>query len=406
MLRRVVIVGAGQAGVQAALSLRDGGFDGEVILLGEEPGWPYQKPPLSKAYLLGQLDETGILLKSPKVYSDYRIDLRDGVQVAALDRAERCVRLAAGAPVAFDHLILATGARQRPLTAPGAGLNGVYPLRSLAHAETLAAAMAGASRAVVVGGGFIGLEFAAVARAKGLDVTVVEIGPRTMARALSGPMSEYLEARHRDWGVSFRLGVGVEAIDGADQVASVQLTDGTRLAADLVLVGTGVEPNAELAAAAGLEVADGIVVDAALSTSDAAISAIGDCARHPSRFHAAGVARIESVQNATDQGRFVAARLLGQTTPYEAVPWFWSDQGDVKLQIAGLGAGHDACVVRGDPASGAFSVFCFREDRLMAVESVNRGADHVLARRLIGTRAAVTPGAVQDPDTPLKSLLS
>ena len=408
MTEKVVIVGSGQAGIQAALSLRDEGFEGSIRIVGEEPGLPYQRPPLSKAYLLGRLDDEGVLLKTAQLYEDYRLDLSFGVRAEAIDRAARRVRLSNGEAAAFDHLILATGARNRTLDVPGADLDGVLTLRTLNHAKDLVARLDGAKRVVVVGAGFIGLEFAAVAAAKGIKVVVVEAAPRPMARALSPEMSRFFEARHTAWGVGFIFDATVRAIAGeGGKVAGVDLADGPSIPADLVLVGVGVAPNTELAAEAGLATDNGVLVDDRLITSDPAISAIGDCARHPNRFSAAGPVLVESVQNATDQGRAVAARIAGKPVKaYDAAPWFWSDQGDLKLQIAGLGAGHETAVVRGDPATGAFSVFCFKGGRLLAVESVNRGPDHIMARRLLAARANITPEQAADEATPLKAWLA
>ncbi|WP_395673410.1 NAD(P)/FAD-dependent oxidoreductase, partial [Phenylobacterium sp.] len=387
MTARVVIAGTGQAGVQTAFSLRDDGYDGEIVLLGEEPGLPYQRPPLSKSYLLGKLDETGVLLKGANLYGENRITLRDGVSVQAIDRPGRSVRLSSGEDLSYDHLVLATGARQRALGVPGEALDGVLTLRTIVDARGLKARLEGVRRAVVVGAGFIGLEFAAVARAQGVEVTVVELAPRPLSRALSAEMSLFFHERHLAWGVDFIFGALLEEIRGeGGRVTGVRLQNGVDVPADLVLVGVGVIPNAELAADAGLLVENGVVVDAHMRTTDPAILAVGDCAAHPNPFSAVGPVRVESVQNATDQGRCAAATIVGTPQPYAAVPWFWSDQADLKLQMAGLSTGHDTAVVRGDPAKGAFSVFCFKDGRLLAVESVNKGPDHVMARRLIAAQ--------------------
>jgi 3-phenylpropionate/trans-cinnamate dioxygenase ferredoxin reductase subunit len=406
MTARVVIVGTGQAGVQTAFSLRDDGYEGEIVLIGEEPGLPYQRPPLSKSYLLGKLDETGVLLKGADLYGENRLILRDGVTVQAIDRPGRTVRLSSGEDLSYDHLVLATGARQRALGVPGEDLDGVLTLRTIVDARGLKARLEGVRRAVVVGAGFIGLEFAAVARAQGVEVTVVELAPRPLGRALSAEMASFFQERHRTWGVDFIFGALIEEILGKDgRVTGVRLKDGRDVPADLVLVGVGVLPNAELAADAGLLVDNGVVVDEHMRTTDPAILAVGDCATHPNPFSAVGPVRVESVQNATDQGRCAAATIVGLPQPYAAVPWFWSDQGDLKLQMAGLSTGHDAAVVRGDRAQGAFSVFCFKDGRLLAVESVNRGPDHVMARRLIAAQAPITPEQAADEALPLKSFL-
>ena len=403
----IVIVGAGQAGFQAAASLREAGFSGSLTLVGEEAALPYQRPPLSKAYLAGKTDARGLLLRQESFFAEHRIDHRSGTRVTAIDRAERSLLLSEGGPLAYDHLILATGTRNRALPVPGADLAGVRQLRSLDDADALRSAIEGIRRIVVVGAGFIGLEFAAVCAARGLSVTVIEAAERVMVRAVSPETSEAFRAFHEEAGVRFLFGAGVTAIEGeAGQVAVVRTADGQALPADLVLVGIGVVPNQELAAEAGLAVRDGIEVDAFLATGDPAISAIGDCVRFPSRF-ATGMpggdrVRIESVQNAVDQGRCLAARLTGRAAAYDAVPWFWSDQGPRKLQIAGLAAPGDASVLR--RIGAGFSVFRFRDDALSAVESVDRPADHMAARRLLASGKALTPEQAADPNFDLKAL--
>ena len=392
----VVIIGAGQAGLQAAASARDEGYAGKIVLIGEEPFAPYQRPPLSKAYLKGEMDEEGLELRGADFYAEAGVELRTGVRATAIDRAARTVALSDGAAVAYDKLVLATGARNRPLNVPGADLAGVMFLRGLADAQAIKAACLRGRRAVVIGAGFIGLEFAAVAAGKGLDVTVIEIAPRVMGRALSAPMSDFFADRHRAMGVKLRLGEGVQAIAGeGGQVAGVVLAGGETLSADLVLIGIGVLPDIALAEAAGLDTADGVLVDAQLLTSDPVIVAIGDLALHPSRFAPRPV-RLESVQNAIDQGRAVGAGLAGAPAIYDKVPWFWSDQGPYKLQMAGLNIDADQAVLRGDPATETFSVFLFRAGALIAVESVNRPVDHMAARRLLTLGVAITPSQAAD----------
>ncbi|QIJ73852.1 FAD-dependent oxidoreductase [Methylobacterium sp. NI91] len=403
----IVIVGAGQAGFQAAASLREAGFAGSLTLVGEEAALPYQRPPLSKAYLAGKTDARGLLLRQESYFAEHRIDHRSGTRVAAIDRAERRVQLSDGGHLAYDHLILATGTRNRALPVPGADLAGVRQLRSLDDADALRTAIEGVRRIVVVGAGFIGLEFAAVCAARGLSVTVIEAAERVMARAVAPETSEAFRAFHEEAGVRFLFGAGVTAIEGeGGRASAIRTADGQSLPADLVLVGIGVVPNQELAAEAGLAVRDGIEVDAVLATDDPAISAIGDCVRFPSRF-AAGMpegdrVRIESVQNAVDQGRCLAARLTGRAAAYDAVPWFWSDQGPRKLQIAGLAAPGDASVLR--RIGAGFSVFRFRGAALSAVESVDRPADHMAARRLLALGKALTPDQAADPSFDLKAL--
>ncbi|QGY05740.1 pyridine nucleotide-disulfide oxidoreductase [Methylobacterium mesophilicum SR1.6/6] len=403
----IVVAGAGQAGFQLAASLREGGFREPITLVGDETALPYQRPPLSKAYLAGKTDPEGLLLRPPGFFAEHAIDHRPGIRAVAIDRAERGLELSDGTRLSYDHLVLATGARNRPLPVSGADLDGVRQLRGLADADALKAAIEAARAIVVVGAGFIGLEFAAVAAARGLCVTVIEAAERPMARAVSAEMGDFFRAAQAAMGVRFLFGAGVTAILGRDgRVAGVALADGRELPADLVLVGIGVLPNRELAVAAGLPAEDGVRVDAFLATPDPAISAIGDCARFPSPFARGltpdGTVRIESVQNAIDQGRCLAARLTGRPAAYGALPWFWSDQGPHKLQIAGLSGPGDASVVRG--SGSAFSVFRFRDGRLSAVESVDRAGDHMIARRLLAAGTPLTPEQAADPGFDLKAL--
>ncbi len=403
----IVVAGAGQAGFQLAASLREGGFRDPITLIGDETALPYQRPPLSKAYLAGKTDQEGLFLRQPGFFAEHAITHRPGIRATGIDRSERRLHLSDGESLGYDHLVLATGARNRTLPVPGAELDGVRQLRGLADADALKAAIASARDIVVVGAGFIGLEFAAVAAARGLSVTVIEAADRPMARAVSPEIGQFFQGAHEAMGVRFAFGAGVAAILGRDgRVASVALADGRELEADLVLVGIGVLPNRELAADADLPAEDGVRVDAFLATPDPAISAIGDCARFPSPFaHGLtpdGTVRIESVQNAIDQGRCLAARLVGRPAPYGALPWFWSDQGPHKLQIAGLAGPGDASVVRG--SGPAFSVFRFRDSVLSAVESVDRAADHMIARRLLAARTALTPDQAADPAFDLKAL--
>jgi 3-phenylpropionate/trans-cinnamate dioxygenase ferredoxin reductase subunit len=397
------IVGAGQGGFQVASSLRQEGFGGRVVLIGDEPVLPYQRPPLSKSYLAGDSGLDELWLRPEAFYEKQRIDYLPGEAVAAIDRPGRRLRLASGRELACDHIVLATGARNRPLPVPGAELDGVMGLRTLADADALKRRLAEARDVVVIGAGFIGLEFASVAIGAGAAVHVVEVTQQPMGRVVSAPVSKFFTAAHREWGATISLGAAASRICGvAGRVAGVETTDGRRLPADLVIVCIGVVPNSELAAAAGLAVANGVAVDDGLVTDEAAILAIGDCASYPTRF-AAGRVRLESVQNAVDQARCAAARIVGKPSPYDKVPWFWSDQGDLKLQIAGLVAGHDAAIVRGDPESRSFSVFCFREGRLAGVESVNRPADHIAARRILAGPPGLSPEQAADPDYDLRA---
>ena len=399
----VAIVGTGQAGFQAATSLRQDGFAGHIVLIGDEPVSPYQRPPLSKSYLAGDSGLDELWLRPDSFYAKQEIELIAGEAVTAIDRAGRRLQLASGVELGWDHLVLATGARYRPLAAPGAELDGVLPLRTLADADVLRERLDKASEIVVVGAGFIGLEFASVAIARGAGVHIIEVTHHPMGRVVSAPISRFFTDAHRRWGAQISLGTGVSRILGTGgRVTGVETTDGRQLPADLVLICIGVIPNAELADEAGLAVDNGIVVDECLGTVDPGIVAIGDCANFPTPF-AVGRVRLESVQNAVDQGRSVAAHIAGHRAPYNKVPWFWSDQGDLKLQIAGITIGHDASVLRGDPAARNFSVFCFRGGRLIGVESVNRTADHVIARRLLAGDPALSPEQAADESFDLRA---
>lgn len=400
----VVIVGSGQGGFQAAASLREEGYGGPITLIGEEPGLPYQRPPLSKGFLLGKTIPTQLELRPAGFYREHGIELLDGERAVAIDRGARQLRLASGASRPYDHLVLATGARARLPRVPGADLAGVLPLRTAAHAGELLQRLGSAARVVVVGAGFIGLEVAVVARELGLEVDVLESAPRAMLRCVSAAVADCLTGALAQRGVRFHFSSGAEAFEGeGGHVRAVLTQSGQRLPADLVVVGVGVDPEDRLASDAGLAVQGGIVVDDHLRTSDAAISAIGDCARFPATYSEQPV-RLESVQNAVDQARCVAARLAGKPAPYGKVPWFWSDQGANRLQIAGVADGADTAVVRGDIGGRKFSVLRFRGARLTAVESVNSVADHMAARKLLASAVAITPEQAADTAIKLAAL--
>ena len=400
----VIIIGAGHAGFQLAASLRQSGFAERIALLNDEGHLPYQRPPLSKAYLKGTGGPDSLMFRPDKFYRDQNIDLIVD-HATSIDRNARKVALASGTSLYYGHLVLATGARNRLLDIPNANLEGVRYLRTLDESEALRHLIGPGQRVVVIGAGFIGLEFAATARGKGMEVDVVELGARVMARAVTAEISEFFQARHAAAGIRIHLGVQVTSIeaDGA-KVTGVSLSDGRHLAADLIVVGVGVLPNVELAAEAGLPVASGILVDEHLATSDPNISAIGDCALFASqRF--GGSLRLESVQNATDHARCVAARLTGKLEVYDGLPWFWSDQGPDKLQIAGLTTGYDRVVVRGDREQNAFSAFCYKGGQLLGIESVNRAGDHMFGRRLLGANGSITPEQAADSSFDLKAAL-
>ena len=400
----IVIIGAGHAGVQAAASLREEGWEGAITLLSDEAGLPYQRPPLSKGFLKGQVGLPGLPLRAEKFFQDNRIDLRLGEKVLRIDRKSKRIELASGGAAPYDHLILATGARQHVLRAPGVDLKGVASLRTIVDAQAIREGLEPGCRVVVIGAGFIGLEIAATALALGSDVTILEIADRPLGRAVSSAMSSFFLRAHQAFGAKFRLGVGVTAIRGASgRTTDVELSNGEHLPADIVVVGVGVTAEDGLARDAGLNCENGIVVDKFLATSDPTISAIGDCAQFPSPILNASL-RLESVQNATDQARAVARRLVGKPECYDALPWFWSDQGDLKLQIAGLSHGVDRWVLRGDPATRAFATFGFRAGVLAVAETVNRGAEHMAARRIIAGAVPLTPEQAADPQFDLRKL--
>ncbi|MBH5400177.1 FAD-dependent oxidoreductase [Bradyrhizobium sp. CNPSo 4010] len=405
MIGPVIIVGAGHGGYQVAASLRQAGFAERICLINDEPHLPYQRPPLSKGYIKGSAGPDSLMFRPEKFYQDQSIELIAG-RAASIDRAARKVQLASGATLDYGHLVLATGARNRLLDLPNANLPDVKYLRILDDSEALRAIMPSKTRAVIIGAGFIGLEFAATARIKGLEVDVLELAPRVMARAVTAEVSEYFQDRHREAGIRIHLGVQATSIEAeGGKITGVSLSDGRHLPADLVVVGVGVLPNIELAAEAGLPVAAGIIVDEYLSTADPNISAIGDCALFASpRF--GGSLRLESVQNATDHARCLAAKLTGDKKPYDSHPWFWSDQGEDKLQIAGLTTGYDRVVLRGDPAKKAFSAFCYHGDKLLGIESINRAGDHMFGRRLQAMDRSITPEQAADESFDLKRALA
>ena len=399
-----VIVGAGQAGVQTALSLRELGYTKPITIFNGEGNVPYQRPPLSKGFMMGKVGREGMRLRSPDQFDRAGISLVAD-RVEAIDRGARRVIRKSSDHVEYEALVLATGSRNRTLDVPGSELEGVLSLRSLDDAEALQQRLKSARDVVIIGGGFIGLEFAAVASKSVARVHVVEAAPRTMARAVSPEVSTYFTRRHLERGTTFSFGDTVLGINGrAGQVVSVETATMGTLPADLVLVGVGIVPNSELAHAAGLATDNGIVVDEQLLTSDPLISAIGDCAVYPNAF-SQSMLRVESVQNAVDHGRTVAARLTGARVSYAAVPWFWSDQGDDKLQIAGISRTGDTWLTKGDELGGRFSAFLFRDDALVCVQSVNRVADHMAARALLktGRLRRITPDTVRAAGFDLKS---
>ena len=403
MAERVVIVGAGQAGAQVAISLRQLGFAGEVVLLGDEPAPPYQRPPLSKALLSGEMAPERTLIRSQAYYAKSAIELRLSSTVERILADRHAVVLAGGEELPYDVLVLCTGTGARRLALPGAGLAGVFYLRTLADAARIRAAAGDGRRAVIVGGGYIGLEVAASLTKLGCEVAVVEALERVMSRVVAPPVSDFFAREHAAHGVEILTGTAVAALDGEGRVSAVLTRDGRRLPGELVVIGVGAVPNDALARAAGLMVDNGIVVDEAGRTSAAAIYAAGDVTSHPNALFERRV-RLESVHNAMAQAKVVAQAIMGQPARYAEVPWFWSDQYDLKLQIAGLGTADDELILRGDPAARAFTCLHLRAGRLVALDCVNRGADFLAGQKLIRQARPLDRARAADPEVRLGEL--
>ncbi len=383
MQETIVIVGAGQAGAQVAQSLRQGGFEGPIRMIGNEAAAPYQRPPLSKKYLLGEIGPEALLLRPSAFYTTQKIDLIPGTTVTSVDRAGKRVVLANGDSISYDKLVLATGTRARQAAIKGCDLDGVMTLRTIEDVDAIRDRLLAGNNIAIIGAGYIGLEVAAVASQLGKHVTVIEAQDRPMKRVVSPFISDFYSALHRENGVELRLGTGVEALVGETSVSGVKIEGGEVVPADLVLIAVGAEPNGELAEEAGLETDNGIIVDGGGLTSDENIYAAGDCTRFFSHRYGRSV-RMESVQNAIDQGKIVAQALLGEDVDYDPMPWFWSDQYDVKLQIAGLSEGYDDTRTVGEPADNKFYVAYLKAGQLIAVDSVNSPRSHMMARRVIG----------------------
>ncbi len=391
----VVLVGGGHAAAAFVNSVRRAGYGGRLVLVGDEPVLPYHRPPLSKKYLSESLPVEQIQIRAAAWYDEQQVELRLGARVAAIDRATRRITLADGGALAYGRLVLVTGARPRRLAADiGGELRNVLLMRSLADADALAPHLQAGQRLLVVGGGYIGLEAAAVAAAKGLQVTLLEAAPRILQRVAAPATADWFRALHRGHGVELREGATLRRLlaDGARAVGA-ELADGSRIDVDVVLVGIGVQPNVELAAQAGLALDNGIAVDAHCRTSDPAILAAGDCCSFEYRGQRV---RLESVQNANDQAAVAAHTVAGQDKPYAALPWFWSDQYDCKLQIAGLNLGHDDVVVRPGKSERSRSVWYYRGEQLLAVDAINDAAAFVTAKKLLERGASVPKAAAAD----------
>ncbi len=401
MTSTIVIIGGGQAGAQAIDTLRREGFDGRLVLVSDEPVLPYQRPPLSKKFLSGELAADRLPFRHQSFYDDHRIELKLGIQATRLDPAARRVSLSTGEDVVYDRLLLCLGAVSRQLTCPGADLPGVHYLRRIADVPKIQEGLKPGARAVIIGGGYIGLETAATARKMGCAVTVLEMADRLMNRVVASNVSEYFAHEHRTQGIKIICNTRVVRLEGESRTERVVCADGSSHEADILVVGVGATANMQLAADAGLHCENGIVVDEYCRTSDPAIYAAGDCTYHPSIRFAMRV-RLESVDNAFEQAKTAALNILGRPTVHDRVPWFWSDQFDNKLLIVGLSQGHDQQVTRGDPATRTFTVCYLKGGELLAVEAVNHSKDYMAARKLIAARACPEIDKLADPLVALK----
>jgi len=400
----VVIVGAGHASGQVVATLRQKKFDGNICLIGEESYLPYQRPPLSKKYLAGELPAERLHFKADVFYDEPNIDVHLNTTVEHIDRSQKTVRSDTGTEFPYDILVLSLGAHPRHVDLPGVELAGVHYLRTIQDVDAIREQIGPGCRLVIVGAGYIGLEVAAVAAQLGLDVTVVEMLGRVMSRVVSEQVSEFYQKVHTDHGVKLLLSTGIKDFSGDGNVHAVDLSDGTRIAADLVIIGIGVVPNTDLAADAGLEVSNGILVDDHCRTSDPDIYAVGDCTFHPNDVLGYQV-RLESVHNALEQAKTAARNICGEDQRYAQVPWFWSDQYDLKLQIAGLSQDYDQTIIRGDPADRCFSCLYLNNGRLIAVDAINRPKDFMQSKKLIADHAVIEASLLADSDLELKEMV-
>lgn len=404
-----IIIGAGHAGGELGIALRNEGWEGRILLLGEEAHLPYHRPPLSKAYLAGSVEKSSLAIRPQAAYERANVEFMGGVRVVRVDRTNQRLELADGSQLAYTRLAIATGGRPRPLAVPNAAAaercGNFHYLRTLDDVERIRAQLAPGKRLAIVGGGYIGLEVAASAVQQGLQVTVLEALPRVLQRVTAAELSAYYERKHREAGVDIRTNVQVADLEVAgDAVTALLCADGSRLETDLVVVGIGLIANTELAAETGLAVDNGILVDEYAQTSDPHIYAAGDCTNHPNPLLGRRL-RLESVPNALEQSRVAAANMAGKAKTYASVPWFWSDQYELKLKMVGLSEGFERLVLRGDPASDSFSAFYLKGDRVLAADTVNRPQDFIAAKRLVAEGIAVTDAQLADDGKPLKELL-
>ncbi|HEX7718332.1 MAG TPA: FAD-dependent oxidoreductase [Woeseiaceae bacterium] len=408
MTARIVVAGAGHAAGQLVASLRQKKFSGEIVLIGEESWLPYQRPPLSKKFLAGEMPAERLYVKPPSFYEDPAVTVMLGTRIECIRRDRHVLELSNGNSLGYDKLVLAVGARARRLQLPGSelpgsDLPGIHYLRTIDDVLAIRQDMQASRRLVIVGAGYIGLEVAAVAATLGLQVTVVEMQSRVMQRVVSAEVSGFYEQVHRAHGVNFLLNTGINGFAGERRVEGLKLADGTNLAADMVIVGIGILPNTDLADEAGLIIDDGIVVDDRCRTSDPDIYAIGDCTFHPNALLGRNV-RLESVHNALEQARTAAGNLCGEALQYADIPWFWSDQYDLKLQIAGLSQGYDQTVLRGNPQQRAFACVYLKEGAMIAIDAINSPKDFLQAKPLIARHAVFNPERLADDSVELKDL--
>ena len=404
MSHTTIIIGAGQAGHDMATALRQKKYEGRILVIGDEPSLPYRRPPLSKAFLSGDITEEQLYLKPAAAYEKHNIEVMTGVKVTGIDREAHTVTLDNGETVKYDKLAITTGGYARRLPLPGAEKPNVHYVRTIADIEHMMTQFKPGKRLVIIGGGYIGLEAASVGIKKELNVTLVEALPRLLARVTGPELSEYYYKVHTSHGVDIRLGAGVEALEGGDQVETVILSDGTRIDADLIIVGIGLIPHTELAEQAGLDVDNGILVDLYSQTSDPDILAAGDCTNHENGFLGRRL-RLESVPNASEMARVAAATICGEKVPHDSVPWFWSDQYDLKLQMVGLNQGHDQVVIRGSMEENNFSAFYLQDGVVISVDAVNRPKDFMIAKKIVAAKMKLDPATIVDESIELKSLV-
>jgi 3-phenylpropionate/trans-cinnamate dioxygenase ferredoxin reductase subunit len=401
---RVVIAGAGHAAGQLVASLKQQKFAGQIVLVGDETHLPYQRPPLSKKFLLGDLAAERLYVKPPAFYDDPQIELRLDTLITKIDRDSKVLKTENGDDIPYDRLILALGSRVRQLSIEGADLDGVHYLRSIADVDGIRAELQNKKNAVIVGAGYIGLEVAAVTRQLGLDVTVVEMADRVMSRVVSPEISDFYQIEHTRHGVKLRLSTDIAAFRGKAHLQAVETADGELIPADFAVVGVGILPNTELAIDAGLDVEDGVVVDDRCQTSDPNIYAVGDCTRHPNAIYDRQL-RLESVHNALEQAKTAVSNICGNEIHYSQVPWFWSDQYDLKLQIAGLSTGYDDVIIRGNPADRSFACLYLKDRKLIATDAVNSPKEFVQSKALISSHTELDRKQLADTNIQLKDLL-